>query len=180
MREIYNIETNGATSGVGLLVSILLRYPEVNTVKYDPETNSLDFSFMISKIVDKAEFDKFQNDYTLSVTVFWNIIKMFEATKAEIYYDIIDNITKIVVTRDVNTLTAEEISLSMSLVLQAFGEDLVKERESDMAEEDRITHEEIIRNLLADVNDSSYEKKLIGYREEGRVIVFNRISSSTE
>ena len=39
-------------------------------------------------------------------------------------------------------------------------------------------HEEMIRNLLADVTDASQEKKLIGFREEGRVMVFNRTAEA--
>lgn len=180
MRETYNIEANSATCGVSLLVSILLRYPEVNTVKFDPDSNSLDFSFMISNTVEKEDFDAFQHEYISSIMAFWNLIRMFEASEAEIAYDIIASMTKIVVKRDISTLTAEEISLSMALVQRWFGDRLIKERESELSEEDRLTHEEFIRNLLADMNDTMFEKKLIGYREEGKVIVFNRTSGPNE
>ena len=178
MRDMYNIETTGATSGVGLLVSILLRYPEVSTVKYEPEANTLDFSFMVREVVDIEKFNTFREEYFSSINVFWDVIRMNDSSTLELSCEVIEGLTKLVVTRDISTLTSEEISLSMALLFGSFGDSLISDRSEELLEEDMLTHEEIIRNLLADVNESVLEKKLIGYREEGRVVVFNRTAGS--
>ena len=38
----------------------------------------------------------------------------------------------------------------------------------------------MIEHMLEDLKDSRQEKKLIGFREEGRVMVFNRASSKND
>ena len=178
MRELHDIEFGSSTSGVSLLVSILIRYPEISTVTYDPEIHSLKFCFMISSAFGREEFDSFKDDFLLNLMVYWDVIRVDETKTIDISCDNLDKMMRIEVCRDLSTLTAEEISLMVGIVTQRFGDNLVKDRCEDLPEEYVFVHEEMIRNLLADVTDASQEKKLIGFREEGRVMVFNRTAEA--
>ena len=178
MRELHDIEFGSSTSGVSLLVSILIRYPEISTVTYDPETHSLKFCFMISSAFGREEFGSFKDDFLLNLMVYWDVIRVDETKTIDISCDNLDKMMRIEVCRDLSTLTAEVISLMVGIVTQRFGDNLVKDRCEDLPEEDVFVHEEMIRNLLADVTDASQEKKLIGFREEGRVMVFNRTAEA--
>ena len=110
--------------------------------------------------------------------VYWDVIRVDETKTIDISCDNLDKMMRIEVCRDLSTLTAEEISLMVGIVTQRFGDNLVKDRCEDLPEEDVFVHEEMIRNLLADVTDASQEKKIIGFREEGRVMVFNRTAEA--
>ncbi|MCR4425755.1 MAG: hypothetical protein NUW23_06125 [Firmicutes bacterium] len=174
MKEVRGREIDGSSSSVGLLVSILVRYPEICTVSYVPDARSLEFSFMVARALKPEEFEDFRTRALSSISVYLHLLRLEQAPVAKIAACYIDGITQIQMTRDVSTLTGEEISLLIGLVLEAFGEDLIKDRSDALEEEEMEVQEEFIENLLADLKETMQEKKLIGYREEGRVVVFNR------
>jgi hypothetical protein len=43
-----------------------------------------------------------------------------------------------------------------------------------MVEEDLLVQEEIIDEMLQDVKDCRQDKNIVAFREEGRVVVFNK------
>jgi len=178
MRELHDIEIGSSTSGVSLLVSILVRYSEISTVTYDPEIHSLKFCFMISYPFIESDFKAFEEDFLLKLLVYWDVIRINEKKTVAVTCDNVDQMMRIEVCRDISTLTAEEISLMTTIISQRLGEHLIKDRCEGLTDEDIFIHEEMIRNLLADVNDAAQEKKLIGLREEGRVMVFNRTAEA--
>lgn len=167
-------EAEGSSASVGLLVSILVRYPEICTISYVPESRTLDFSFMVSRRVEQGEITAFADRALSSIQVYLSLIRVQGEPELRITGSYVGNITQIQITRDVATLTADEISLLIGLILQGFGENLISDRSDDLEEEDLIVQEEFIANLLADLKETVQDKRLIGFREEGRVVVFNK------
>lgn len=51
------------SDSVNLLISILIRYPEIGTIKFDPQHSCLIFKFMLSSLPSELEFStiKFVN-----------------------------------------------------------------------------------------------------------------------
>ncbi len=86
---------------------------------------------------------------------------------AEVSATYLGSVTQIQVTRDVATLTGDEISLLIGLIIDAFDDDLVTDRSEDLEEEEMIVQEEFIANLLVDLKETTQEKRLIGFREGG-------------
>lgn len=174
VKEVRTREVDGSSASVGLLVSILVRYPEICTVSYMPDTRLLGFSFMVSRKVESDEFEAFRTRAVASISVYLDLLRFNESPVAEIESSDLGIVTQIKIVRDVVTLTGEEISLLIGLTLEAFSDDLVTDRQEALEEEEAIVQEEFIANLLADLKETTQEKRLIGFREGGRVVVFNR------
>ncbi|HHY47350.1 MAG TPA: hypothetical protein GX506_08660 [Firmicutes bacterium] len=180
----HGVEDNPQNS-VNLLMSILVRYPEIMTVKFDPQSRSLRLTLAVrrprARDRERSEarpparelFSVFEKRLRDSLASYSGLL----GTKpAEISVDIIESgsFSLINVRRDVGTLTQEEISLMIDIAGEVFGEDLVREQEGSLVEEERIAQDEMIENMLDDLRESLQVRKLIGFREEGRVVVFNK------
>jgi hypothetical protein len=89
-------------------------------------------------------------------------------------HNICDTFTMFEVTRDVETLAQHEISMVIELVRQNFSQTLITEKNDHLLEEDLLMQEELIEHMLENIKISYPEKNLIAFREEGRVLVFNK------
>ncbi|MDA8212566.1 MAG: hypothetical protein M0021_11920 [Clostridia bacterium] len=165
------IDKNPADS-VGLLVSLLVRYPEITSINYEPERKVLRMSFLIEQVISGEQqlkliarlkqyleghaYLKGQQPETIEVTN----LTMERCTFLEIY-------------RDVDTITKEEISLLIELLVEEFGGYLIVDsRNSD--QEDQEVQEELIGHMLDHFRVLNQRNKLFAFREDGRVLVFNK------
>jgi hypothetical protein len=165
-------------NGVNLLVSILIRYPEVFAVNYEPGTKNLKFTFMVGSVLWDEAFKSFKTTVQHSLEAFWELI----AVRAEclgIERTTYDNITVVEIERDVSSLTSDELSLIMELIRTAFADNMMCEGNTVLDEEDTGLQNELIDNMLDDIRDSRYDKNLVGYRDEGKVLVFNKTVQDT-
>lgn len=169
----YKQKDNEVTDSIGLLISILVRYPEVGTINYDPRTQVLKFTFIFSTKLDEKEINNF-NKLILEGIETYNLLEGKKATKTEVHFQFCDNFTLLEICRDVNTLTKEELSLIVELVHDYFSQDLITETNDYIMEEDLLMQEELIEHMLENLKTSTQEKNLIAFREDGRVVVFNK------
>ena len=169
-----SLALNNSTS-TSLIVSLLVRYPELASVTFDPESRDLQLVFVLAQPLEQETFDEFQRKTDLSLGIF---LELSGREQGKVDVDIAffnhDNHAFIEIRRDVQTLSQEEIALLHDLVVAEFGERLISEQEDNLGEEELEVHEAIIENMLEDLKESSRpDKTLIGFREEGRVLVFN-------
>ncbi|MGE5599279.1 MAG: hypothetical protein ACM3XS_07850 [Bacteroidota bacterium] len=175
MKGVFWKEGEAFTNSMSLIVSLLVRYPAIATVSFDPRHKSLQFTFVIARPLAKEEFEPLHRTVTdsLEVAAVLNgraprILKMTCSAH--------EGMSFLEVKRDVDSLMPEEIALLTTLIDQHFEKDLVREQDETLEEEDQALQEEMIEHMLEDLKDSRPEKKLIGFREDGRVMVFNRAS----
>lgn len=161
------------SDSIGLLISILVRYPEVGTINFDPKQQDLKFTFIFSRVLDEKELANFKTEL-VQVIETYNYLEGKEITIADVNHLFCDNFTMLEVRRDVNTLTQEEISLIIELVDRCFKQNLVADQNEYMMEEDLLMQEELIEHMLENLKSASLERNLIAFREEGRVLVFNK------
>ncbi|MGE5552649.1 MAG: hypothetical protein ACM3XZ_01850 [Betaproteobacteria bacterium] len=166
-------EQEGLQNSVGLLISILVRYPEVGTVKYQPEERTLRFTFMVSGLVDEEIFERFaaRLKESLLTHAFVGGRRMRVCLLEKTEYN---GFTLVELHRDVESLSREEISLVSSLLTETFTDRVVKEAQEPLLEEDQLYQEELIEHMLDDVRQGQVTKDLIGFRENGRVFVFDK------
>jgi len=75
--------------------------------------------------------------------------------------------------RDIASLTSEEIALIVGIMEEFFETALLKDtQDEDIA--DSLPSDDTINNMLIDVKTSAGEKDIIGYRDEGRIVVFDK------
>lgn len=161
------------SDSIGLLISILVRYPEVGTINYDPIKQNLKFTFIFSCELEEAKLVNFKKKVIESIETYSNL-EGRTPTFIDVSYCLCESFTMFEITRDVGTLTQEEISLAIDLVYINFEQHLVTEKNDYLMEEDLIMQEELIERMLENLKTSFPEKNLIAFREEGRVLVFNK------
>lgn len=161
------------TDSVGLLISILVRYPEVATINYEPGEHVLKFTFILARVIEPDKFDDVKETLLSSIEVF-NLLEGKEIRVSKISHQVCDHLTMLEVHRDVDTLAQEEIALIVELVHRYLENDLMTEENDNLFEEDLIIQEEIIEHMLESVKGAAGDKNLFAFREEGRVLVFNK------
>jgi len=169
----YKANRDAVTDSVGLLISILVRYPEVATINFDPEKQLLKFTFMYSKVLGDNELENLKQRLMDSIEVY-NFLEEKDTRMVSLSHQICDNLTLIEVQRDVDTLAQEEIALIVELFRQHLNANLVTEENEQLIEEDLIAQEEIIEHMLESIKCSNQDKFLFAFREEGKVLVFNK------
>lgn len=161
------------SDSIGLLISILVRYPEVSTINFDPVKQELKFTFIVSSVLEKDEMVNFIKKVQDSVEMYVEL-EGHEPTSIHIGHQVCEDFTKFEITRDVTTLTQEEINMVIQLVKMKFTSHLISERNENVVEEDLLMQEELIEHMLESLKLSTAERNLIAFREEGRVLVFNK------
>ncbi len=175
MKGIFWKEGEAFTNSMSLIVSLLVRYASIATISFDPSQKSLQFTFVVARILSQTEFERLAKKLEDSLETAANLNGR-SPQLLQVTFSGYDGMTFLEIKRDINSLLPEEIALLTTLVDQEFGGELVREQDDALAEEDQALQEEMIEHMLEDLKDSRQEKKLIGFREEGRVMVFNRAS----
>lgn len=158
---------------IGLLISILVRYPEVGTINYEPETHVLTFTFVLSCLFMEEQLDSFQTKLFACLETY-NYLEAKKPKIINLSSSVCRNFTVLEIRRDVETLSQTELSLIVSLIRQEFRDNLVAEESDNLIEEEILLQEELIGHMLENMKGAIPEKKLIAFREEGRVLVFNK------
>jgi hypothetical protein len=179
MKGIFWKEGESFSNSMSLIAFLLVRYPELGSVRFDPVQKTLLFSFVLIKSLTKAEFEPFKDKLLLSLN---NMTQLqgreleseSESGTIEINYAEYDGLTFLEIVRNIESLTQEEIALITGMIRESFEDYLLLDQDDTLQEEDAVLQEEMIEHMLEDLKDSRQEKRLIGFREEGRVLVFNR------
>ena len=155
--------------GINLLVSILVCYPEIGMVSYEPEKEALYFSFTLTKVPPRQEFEETAAFLEESILTYHDL-------EGEIDFSLEGqgNTAFFRVLRDVRTLSRGEIALLADLMYERFGDALVSDETRDGYEEDNFLREEAIDHIIGSLKGSRMSDRMIGIREEGRVMVFNK------
>ena len=161
------------TSSVSLLISILIRYPEVAKINYDPESHNLKFTFIYAGVLAENESHDLSRNIISSIEVY-NSLESKVPRQVKINFSESDNLTMIEIQRDVDTLVQEEIALIVDLLRQNISKCLVTEDNDSLIDEDLVIQEELIEHMLESIKAQSENKRLYAFRDEGRVLVFNK------
>ena len=152
--------------GAGLLISILLRYPEVGSIYYWQEKHALQFTFLIKDEADNS----MEQSLRPALEVFHDLEGMeMEVCAIEMRQE--EQVAILTITRDVNSMTRSEVGLIVELVKRKFSNHLVYD-ESNLPEDELMFQEELIGHMLATISTDAIDKNVVAVREEGRVIVF--------
>lgn len=169
----YAQEGSQISDGVNLLISILVRYPEVGAIDYNPETQSLKLTFMLSGIPTNQEYTSVRQVIFDSIAAY-HMLEDNHDTFSDISVSTCEHVAMLKIIRDVKTLSKGEIALIITLLRDTFKNRLITDQNDSMQEEDLLVQEELIEDMLESLKKSQAVHKLIGIREDGRVLVFNK------
>lgn len=156
-----------------LLISLLVRYPEVASVRYDPRHQTVRMSLLLRGAMGEGEFDGLKGRL-LDTVATYNLLQQRDPAVTEIGREELGDLNSIFVTRDVLTLTPEEIWTLVEFFRQWFPEQLVAEAVEYLGEEDLMAQEEMIEGLVAELSGGKAGRNLIAFRDGGRVMLFHK------
>lgn len=159
--------------GINLLVSILVCYPEIGTVRFEPKDNTLDLTFVLGGVPLPTEAAAVKEFITDSILTYHSLERLFNA-KIDIFLDSQDGISFLHIVRDINTISQGEIGLLSTLVREHLGNILISDINRDTYEEAEVAREEVIDHMIGSMKINRVGQRMIGIREEGRVMVFNK------
>lgn len=165
--DVTNIDSNYLNYSSGLLVSILLRYPEVGTISCCQEQQALILKFLVSK---ECDFESLKNQLTQALEMYHKIegrkMLLYTIKKQE------QELDSLIITRDLRSITQNEINLIIEIMKSKLGKHLITD-ETNLPEEEVVFQEEVISHMLAAIRSNGTEKDITAVREDGRVLVFN-------
>jgi hypothetical protein len=85
-----------------------------------------------------------------------------------------DHVAMLTLRRDVSTLSRGEIALVIALLRENLQGRLVADENDAILEEDLLVQEEVIGDMLESMKKTRSSNGLIGIREDGKVLVFNK------
>lgn len=161
------------SDGVNLLISLLIRYPEIGTVSFVPQNNCFKLKFMLSAIPSTSEFFTMKKLLIDSITAY----TILEGLPLKIYeFELYpyDEVAMLSVIRDFKTISKNEIALIIALLRENFEKYLIIDPNDSLLEEDLLLQEEVIEDMLENIKTQYFLHPLIGIRENGRVLIFNK------
>ncbi|MGI5920273.1 MAG: hypothetical protein ACOX6I_00800 [Syntrophomonadaceae bacterium] len=160
-------------SGLDISIAVFVHYRELNFLKYDAAAGKLKIEVALEGLPDKEKLDSFAENTRNSLLLYYKLSKV-EAESVDITWHTQAGITLITLSRDIHSLSEEEIDLFMSLVKASFSTMLIIDKTKDVTAEEKYTRE-IKRSLAHNRNlNSVSSKNFFGFRDRGTMFVFNK------
>ncbi|MCL1916838.1 MAG: hypothetical protein FWG14_00755 [Peptococcaceae bacterium] len=155
-----------ANFGTGLLTAILLRYPEIGAISCDQGSQVLNMKFLVK---GEYPYDKLKE----TLLDAWVVFNQMEERSMQVsqIHRYTQELETLVLTRDLATLSFDEMNLSIQILRNILGKKLISDEEI-LDEEDLIYQEDMIIQSLAAIRSRGPENSLTALREGGRVLVF--------
>lgn len=158
--------------GTNLLISFLIRYPELSSLRYNPQQATLSFTMLIKDEVAPER----QTEFVTFVANYFSACRELDprfAPLGRVTHAAEDGVTVLVYEQKMDILSIPETRLFMQLVRDFYPE-LGTEESVPLQEEEVYAQEEIIEQILGQKENLREEKLIVAYRDGGRVFVYNK------
>lgn len=158
-----------STRGLGALIAVVMRYPEMSSVYYLPEDRTLTMVFVLRRELTDAEWEALDMD-TREILVAYRELTGAPLTQCALRRVGVESSTVLELVRDVDTVAVEEVGIFIELLHERYGADVVSDPHELLEEEMMVQEENIQANLEAlKKGDSGH---LVAMRDDGRVMVY--------
>ena len=168
-----------ASDGVAFLTSLLIRFPELGSATLGPRLGELRLEFYLDQEIDSARFTEFVEKFRMSWDLFFDLVRA--QTSERRITRVVDYPTEtqehdsdveiIRITRDLETLSLEELTMIVSLIRERFIAAII-EGEPVPAAEAKYQEQVLLRSLDKVQQDPYSCGSLTGFRDEMRVLVY--------
>lgn len=160
----------GSTRGLGTLIAVIMRYPEVSSVQCDPEAKTMQITFVVKGALDHKSWLKVA-EHARDALISYRELTRRALLSIDLTRTVIGEVTILELIRDTDTVSVEEIGILIEM-LRDHCELAMLFDPHDLLEEDMMVQEETIQERLqALVQEGSGQ--LVALRDEGRVLIFN-------
>lgn len=171
-----NIADDRGSDSVSLLISILIRFPQIGTINYESKNRTMRFNFIVARKIEADEQTALASTLAAHIKAYHFVTAQkptwvkFECSHQyqEFYCVSLE--------RDLVSLSKGELDLVISLLSERFGDSLVVEDREMLPDllDEAVFPEELIDSMLESVRTQRAAKNLTAMRENGRVLVFNK------
>jgi hypothetical protein len=157
---------------VSLVCALLVRFPELSSIRSGPADRTLRVTFAIRQRLDRSAQSAIAEALDEHVRSFLALAKEEPAIfGVECEGD--RALTFIHVTRDLESFSKEELELQVGFFNDRYGEALVRNpHPDDHLEADPAAEDEAALYAVEALRDPAQSKSLVGFREEKRVLVY--------
>lgn len=156
---------------VSLVCALLVRYPEIASMRSTPGEGTLRFSFAVAQRLDRAAQRELIEEIQAHVAGFLTLTRDGGDVRVECESDRSHSFVH--VTRDLETFTKDELAMLTALFAERFGAALVRNAvPEEHPDEDQAFQEELVESAIEALRDPAQSKGLVGFREEKRVLVY--------
>ena len=161
--------------GINLLISILVCYPEIGTVSYEPSRSALHFAFAMKEVPKRQAYEDVGMLIKESIKSYHSL-EGFQDADVEIFLEGQGHTAFFHIIRDVKTISQGEISMLSTIMREHFGNILIMDPDNGTAayEMEQEAHEDAIDHMICNLKVSNGTNRMVGIREEGRVLVSNK------
>jgi hypothetical protein len=157
---------------VNRVVALLVRFPEIHSVRSNPGDATLTLSFALRKRLDRSAARALGERVGEHVRAFLDL-RGEAPQKIAVGCDRDADVSFVHVTRDAATFVREELELLVALFVDAFGNALVRDAAATPPlDDDPAARDELVEVALDALRDPNQRQRLVGFREESRVLVY--------
>jgi hypothetical protein len=161
-----------ASDPVGLIIALLVRFPEIATIVSHPTDGTLTLAFAIEAQLGKRveiETREAVNDHVRSLLD----IGRDKPDTLSVVVESDASTSFVRITRDARSFTREELQLLVALLADRFGATLVRSpAPDDDAYDDEAGADDLVEFAIEALRDPAQQRSLVGFREEKRVLVY--------
>jgi len=159
---------------VNRVVALLIRFPELHSVRSNPADATLTLSFAVRERLDRAKTNALAERVSDHVRAFLDLRGEDEPAKIAVTCDRDAAVTFVHVTRDAASFSREELELLVAVFADVYGDRLVRDASDDAADDDDdpAARDELVDVALDALRDPTQRRRLVGFREEQRVLVY--------
>lgn len=161
------------SDSVGLLITILIRYPEMSKINYEPDNQMIKMTYLIKNNFAKEEVDRFFRNLKESILTF-NYLQNNKNISVNTEYEINEEYITLDLFRDIDTFTVSELNMIIQLLHTDFLKAVIVDTNEFFYEDELQWQEEVITDMLENLKNALPVKKMLAFRDEGRVRVFDK------
>lgn len=161
-------------AGLDLFISLLLKYPEFNAVKYDTSHGLLRIDVALQGEVTFGRQEEFIHKAETCIALYHHLRGIQpEHLLLDFQKPIRSKLTLLQYHRDMASLHEGEMEVFSGILQQTFAGQLIKDSGRVILEED--FKKQVKKNLIQKINrNNDNVHDFVAYREDGRVLVFNK------
>ena len=157
---------------VSLVCALLVRFPELASIRSGPTDRSLRLTFAVRQRLDRASQATLAEAIEEHIRSFLVLAKE-QPTALRVECEGDRALTFLHVTRDLESFSKEELELQVSFLCDRCGDALVRNPPpDDHLEGDPAAEDEAALYAVEALRDPAQSKSLVGFREEKRVLVY--------
>ncbi len=156
---------------VNLVCALLVRYPEIASIRSMPGEGMVRFTFAIGQRMDRQTQRAMSGEIEAHVKAF--LALSGDGGDLCVECESERTLSFVHVSRDLATFTKDELGMLTGLFAQRFGAALVLNPVPDeQPDEDPVAQDELVECAIEALRDPSQSKSLVGFREEKHVLVY--------